>query len=163
MANFKELKLLDKIKILCSTLFFIGYFPLIPGTMGTLAVIPFYLLLSALAPNVIYVLVLVILVVMGLWSAHFAEDYFEKKDPKPVVIDEAAGYLMAMLFIHPTLLNILLGFIIFRLMDIIKPPPARSLEQWKGGAGIMADDLVAGFYTNLLLQVLLLMFKLIST
>ncbi len=161
MASFRTLQLAQKIKILLSTLFFIGTFPLFPGTVGTLAAIPLYLLLSMLAHNLIYIFILLTLITVGIWSSNFAEEYYNYRDPKPVVIDEVAGYLLAMLYIHPSLFNIFLGFIIFRILDIIKPPPARFLEQLKGGVGIISDDLVAGFYTNLLMQISLLILKLI--
>ncbi len=129
--------------------------------MGTLATIPLYLLLSIWLPNTLYLFVLVFIIFLGIWSANFAERHFNSKDPKPVVIDEAAGYLLTMLFIEPYLTNIALGFLIFRIMDILKPPPARWLEELRGGIGIVADDLIAGFYSNLVLQLTLFFLRIV--
>lgn len=153
MNRFQILRGSEKIKILFATFFFAGYFPLFPGTVGTLMTIPLYLALSLWLPTLFYVFFLILIIFLGIWSSNFAERYFDCKDPKPVIIDEAAGFLLTMLFIEPTLLHVLLGFILFRIMDIVKPPPARFLEKLEGGAGIVADDLVAGFYSNLLLQI----------
>lgn len=122
--------------------------------------IPLYLVISLWLPSLFYVFLLVLIIFLGIWSANFAEKHFSCKDPKPVIIDETAGFLLTMLFIEPTLVHILLGFIIFRIMDIVKPPPARFLEKLEGGSGIVADDLVAGFYSNLVLQLFLFLLNL---
>lgn len=106
-----------------------------------------------------HLLVLMILLVLGLWSSNFAEKYFSSKDPKPVVIDEMVGFLMAMLFLPLSFFTIISGFIIFRILDIVKAPPASLLEKLEGGAGIICDDLVAGFYTNILMRLLLIFLR----
>ncbi len=69
-----------------------------------------------------------------------------------IVIDEFAGQFLALLALPPTWPVLLAGFVLFRLFDIMKPPPARRLEALPGATGIMADDLLAGLYANLLLQ-----------
>jgi phosphatidylglycerophosphatase A len=155
LVRFKTLKGIEKVQILCATLLFVGYFPFFPGTVGTLATLPLYLLLSVWLPSILYLCALVLTIFLGIWSANFAERHYGSKDPKPVVVDEMSGFLLTMLFIEPSIVNIALGFFIFRIMDILKPPPARWLEELKGGIGIVADDLVAGFYSNLVLQVVL--------
>ncbi len=159
MADFKSLNTIEKARILCATLLFAGYFPLFPGTVGTLVTIPLYILLAAWLPSILYLCTLVIIIFIGIWSANLAERHYANKDPKPVVIDEMSGFLLTMLFVDPNPMNISLGFFIFRIMDILKPPPARWLEELRGGIGIVADDLVAGFYSNLLLQVILFLLR----
>lgn len=159
LTDFKSLKAGEKVRILCATLIFVGHFPLFPGTVGTLVTIPLYLLLAVWMPNILYICTLVVIIFIGVWSANLAERHYANKDPKPVIIDEMSGFLLTMLFIDPNPMNISLGFFIFRMMDILKPPPARWLEELKGGIGIVADDLVAGFYSNLLLQVILFVLR----
>lgn len=92
-------------------------------------------------------------IIMGVISSTHAERLFNKKDPSYVVIDEFAGYIVSLLFLPLSWGYIIAAFFLFRIFDIIKPPPLRKLEySLKGGFGIMADDIGAAVYTNLLLQ-----------
>jgi phosphatidylglycerophosphatase A len=94
--------------------------------------------------------VIAIVVVIGLWSATEAEHHFGGIDPGPVVIDEVVGMLIT-LALHPV--NIwgeIIGFFIFRVLDIVKPWPARRLELLPGGFGVVLDDVMAGVYGNLI-------------
>jgi phosphatidylglycerophosphatase A len=68
------------------------------------------------------------------------------------VVDEVCGYLVAMFLVPTSMVNIILGFFLFRCFDVLKPPPIRSLERLPGGFGIVADDLAAGIYSNIILQ-----------
>ena len=77
---------------------------------------------------------------------------FGEKDPGRVVVDEIAGQMVALLFVRPTALVLLAAFLLFRVLDVLKPWPARRLEDLPGGSGIMADDLMAGLYANLILH-----------
>ena len=79
-----------------------------------------------------------------------------RKDPGIVVIDEVVGQWVSLLFLPFTPATALVGFLLFRVMDVVKPWPARDFEAWPGGLGIMADDVMAGIYANLLLRVALL-------
>ena len=79
---------------------------------------------------------------------------FGKSDPGQIVIDEVCGYLITMFLISLSLKNIILGFLLFRLFDIVKPPPIRRLERLRGGFGIVSDDVLAGIYANLILQLI---------
>jgi phosphatidylglycerophosphatase A len=97
---------------------------------------------------------LVLVTLGGFWSAGAAEARYCKKDPGNVVIDEVAGQMLALLFLTPTPHILVAGFLLFRLLDILKPYPARRLESLAGAAGIMTDDLIAGLYSNLILQAL---------
>lgn len=101
----------------------------------------------------------VLLTGLGIWSANAVEPQWGKDDKK-VVIDEVAGMCISLLFIPLTLVNLLVGLILFRFFDILKPFYIRRLEKIPGGMGVMLDDVAAGIYANLLLQ-LLLYFKLI--
>jgi phosphatidylglycerophosphatase A len=88
----------------------------------------------------------------GTWAAGRAETILAKHDPGAVVVDEIAGQILTLAFVPMTPRTLLLGFVLFRALDILKPFPARRLESLPGGSGIMADDLMAGIYANLLLQ-----------
>ncbi|MDD3087577.1 MAG: phosphatidylglycerophosphatase A [Candidatus Omnitrophica bacterium] len=134
-----------------STFFYVGYLPLIPGTFASLAGILVYMLIQGYALN--YVLVTLLITITGFLVSGPAEKAMQRKDPPYIVIDEVSGMLLSLLFLPYDIRIIILAFILFRLLDTLKPYPAGSLEKLKAGAGIMADDLVAGIYTNIILQV----------
>jgi phosphatidylglycerophosphatase A len=141
------------IRIALATWFGCGYSPLVPGTVGTLGAVPLVLLLWWRGGWPAHIAAIVVVTAVGVWAADGAERHFGVKDPKPVVIDEVAGMLVATfpLFQLRWPWFLALSFVLFRAFDILKPWPARSLERLPGGWGIMADDLVAGLYANLLL------------
>ncbi len=96
----------------------------------------------------------VIVTGLGIWSANAVEPYWGKDDKK-VVIDEVAGMCISLLFIPLNLFTLVAAFILFRFFDIVKPFYIRKLEKIKGGLGVMLDDVAAGIYANLFLQLLL--------
>ena len=131
----------------------VGYIPFAPGTFGSLA----GLLLWWLLPNTASVQLALItaIFILGAWSGSVAERHFASTDPGPVVIDEVLGMLVT-LFLNPVgWVGAFLGFLLFRLSDIVKPFPANKLEQLHGGIGVMADDLMAAIYANLALRAVL--------
>ena len=89
--------------------------------------------------------------VIGVYSASRAAPEWGK-DPRQVVIDEGVGFLFAVAFLPPSAGTIIAGFFVFRAFDIVKPPPARQLEVMPGGWGIVADDVVAGLYSNVVIR-----------
>jgi len=91
----------------------------------------------------------------GVWSAGVAERMLARTDPGPVVIDEVVGVLITLAFLPVNAAGVLAGFLIFRILDIVKPWPASRFERLHGGLGIMADDAMAAVYGNLLMRVLL--------
>lgn len=146
-----------RIALIITTFFYVGYLPFIPGTFGSLAGIGVYYLIKG---NIIaYILTILLLAVLGLVSAGRAEKVFDIKDPKYVVIDEVVGMLLSLLFLPYNLTFIIMGFFVFRLMDTLKPYPIVLIERLHGGKGIMGDDIIAGIYTNIILQAVL---KLVS-
>lgn len=78
-----------------------------------------------------------------------------KKDAKCIVIDEVGGMLLSLIFIPHDIKLVIIAFLLFRILDMLKPYPIDALQNLKGSAGIMSDDLVAGLYTNIILQVVL--------
>lgn len=102
-------------------------------------------------PVFVPVLITVVLTLLGIWSATVVEQQWGK-DNYRVVIDEVAGMCLSLLFIPIHVKSLLAGLVLFRLFDIVKPLGIRQLEKLSGGWGVMLDDLLAGLYTNLLLQ-----------
>jgi len=134
---------------------YVGFAPVAPGTVGSAAAIPLFLLLRWAGSPWLEVAVCGVLVVAGAWSARLTERALGVEDPGPVVIDEVVGMLVSLLFLPGTWPVILAAFIAFRLFDIVKPWPAGRLEDVPGGWGVMADDVMAGVYANLTIQILL--------
>ena len=130
-----------------------------PGTWGSLAtVLLWWLLASHLPPGarLPVILVLILLsVAIGIPAATLEARGCGKKDPSHVVIDEVAGQLLTLVACPIVWQGLLAGFILFRAFDIVKPPPVRSLEKLPEGTGIVVDDLGAGVYALIVLQVLL--------
>ena len=134
------------------TLFGIGYLPIMPGTYASLAGLLLYLLIRR---NLfIYLTVTTIVIVVGFIVSNKAQNIFKTKDPSKFVIDELCGILIVYFFIPFKISNIILGFIIFRLLDILKVYPIYKLERLRKGWGIMLDDIAAGVFTNIVLQIL---------
>ena len=113
-----------------------GLIPVGPGTFGTLAAIPLFYVLS-LTPIYIYLVITVVIILISVWASTIAEEIFQKTDPGQVVADEVSGFLVAMILVPPTISNIFLGFLLFRLFDIAKPYPVRKFEKLPGGWGIV--------------------------
>ena len=131
---------------------FAGRFPIAPGTAGTVVGVAIYLVARDTAP-VPYMILGLLFCVLGTWAAGKAEILLDQKDSPSIVIDEIAGFLISMFMIPSGWGFILAGFLLFRAFDIIKPWPLHSLQDLHGGAGIMLDDIGAGIYTNIILQI----------
>ena len=95
-------------------------------------------------------------VAVGVLLGPWAERYYGRKDPGPVVIDEVAGYCVTLFQFEgfPGWRQMVAAFFLFRLFDVVKPPPARRIERWPRGWGIMLDDLFAGLYAFMVVHVL---------
>lgn len=149
----------------------VGLIPIAPGTWGSAVGVVIYLGLGRLTERVfnysvergldlapqqfpgilttVMLLTILLVALAGIWAGTRAEKLLGKKDPGAVVVDEVAGQLITFLFV-PWLTtwtwSVVAGFIAFRVFDIWKPYPVRRLEGLGGGLGIMADDMLAGFY-----------------
>ena len=131
-----------------------GYAPVAPGTAGSLVGLGVYALVRWYGGPGLEAIVLSAVVVVGVWSASVGERYFGKTDPGHVVIDEVAGMLLTLLWLPVTWVGALVGFLAFRVFDIIKPFPAGAAERLPRGWGVMADDLVAGAYAHLVVRLI---------
>ena len=154
---FKKAGLLDKGALILSSCFGFGLIPVAQGTFGTLAGIPLAVALAHLSPMAA-ASVLFFFVLLAIWASDRSAGALEKDDPAEVVIDEAAGLLLTLFLLPATGFNLCLGFILFRLFDILKPYPIRRLEKVGRGAGIVLDDLLAGIYANLCIRLVTLVF-----
>ena len=130
-----------------------GFSPFAPGTVGTMVAIPMELLFSSIFSPV-YELTILTFFFFSSWIAEKAQNHWQKRDDQRIVIDEIMGYFLTMLWIPKTLLFISVGFLLFRLLDIVKPFPCRQLEKVRGGFGVVLDDVFAGIYANIALQIL---------
>ncbi len=131
---------------------FIGYLPFAQGTIASFA--GFILLLLFKPPVYAHLLISIGLLVLGIFVSNKAEELFGDRDPHHVVIDELAGYFIAMLFLPAAVGYMIAGFFIFRFFDILKPAPIKQIESYfRGGYGIMFDDVFAAIYTNVILQI----------
>jgi phosphatidylglycerophosphatase A len=144
-----------RLAVLLATFGYVGHFPIAPGTAGSAAALVLYVLLRWTGSPLVEGGVVVLLLIAGIWAGSAAERHYGREDPGYVVIDEVVGMLVTLLFIPLSWSGVLLGFFLFRLFDILKPPPARQLEHLHGGFGIMLDDVVAGLFGNLALRLVI--------
>ncbi len=136
---------------------YLGYAPVASGTVGSLAALPLIFASGALFAfsPVLHLLTLSALIGVACVLAGAAEGYLGEHDSGKIVIDEIVGFLCATAWFDLTLPRLLIAFALFRLFDILKPPPARYFDrQVAGGLGVVFDDVVAGLYANLVLRLL---------
>ncbi len=136
-----------------------GLVPIAPGTVGSMEGVAIFLAIAMLHPgSATFVSVLatvsVVVFAVGVWASNRACEITGLQDPRLAVIDEVSGQLIALLpvaFWTPlSIAGIIVGFLLFRFFDILKPYPIRKLERLHGGLGVMADDVLAGVYSAVL-------------
>ena len=135
---------------LIATGFFAGYSHIAPGTVGTAVALCIYCLLPPLGP-LAWIVFLTVLFTVGVYTASAGEAVWGR-DPGYVVIDEFVGFFVTVCFLPPSVGLGVAAFFLFRVLDIVKPPPARQSEALPGGWGVVMDDVIAGVYGNLILQ-----------
>ena len=147
------MKLVDSFSQFISSVFGIGYLPFVPGTFGSIAGMAFFYFLKG--DNVMAGGIACALFLIGVIASERVERISGRKDPPFVVIDEVVGMFLSLLFLPVSVPVWVAAFLLFRLLDTVKPYPADVLQHCKGGLGIMCDDVVAGVYTNIILQIVL--------
>lgn len=139
----------DRLAVALATGLGAGLAPIAPGTAGTLVAVPLALACASLSVPV-YLALCAAVVALAIWAADRADRVLGTHDSGRIVIDEIAGYLVTMAWVDradPILLAT--GFAVFRLADIVKPPPARYFDRgFRGGVGVVLDDVVAGVYAS---------------
>lgn len=135
-----------------------GYIPFASGTFGSLAALIIYIILPKTEDYRAILFLIILFSITGtIVSSKFEKRY--GKDPAECTIDEWVGTWISLINLPKDILWISIAFLIWRLLDIIKPFPARQSEKLKGGFGIMADDIISGFYTFLIMQIILYLFN----
>jgi len=140
--------------LVLATWFGAGFSPVAPGTAGTLAAVPLFCLWMVLPP-LIYGVSLAAFAFLACWVSGRAEEILRGKDSSRIVIDEVVGFLVTMAYVPATWMHLLLGFVLFRVFDVAKPFPIRTLERHvPGGWGVVVDDVLAGIYAQAALRLL---------
>ncbi len=141
-----------RLGLFLATCGYVGFAPVAPGTFGSAVGVAAFFAIRASGSKAVELGAIVLLFAVGVWSASIAERALGKTDPGPVVIDEVVGMLITLALLPVNGLGVFVGFLVFRLFDVIKPWPARRFEALHGGLGIIADDAMAGVYGNLALR-----------
>ena len=146
----------DKTAVFLATGFYVGRIPLAPGTFGSLMGLPFCFLFAGIQLPAAMVAVSLI-IALAIWIAGAAAQTIGRPDPGCIVIDEIAGMVVTLIGLPFNPTTVIVGFVLFRILDILKPYPIRLLDKrLRGGVGIVADDVAAGFLANIILRILLL-------
>ncbi len=146
--------LFERICRFFATGFGVGYTPKAPGTAGAILGIPLGIAINQMQSTGGSFLILLFLTVFSCVCAHVTERGLGFKDPQIVVIDEIIGMAVALWLLPGSITVILVQFVLFRLFDIYKPFPVKQMEEiFRGGAGIVMDDVMAGVLANILFRV----------
>jgi phosphatidylglycerophosphatase A len=155
-------KVYDTFILFIATGMFVGYIPFAPGTFGSIIGIVIYYAASLYLDIYQSLILLIVLFLIGTFVAGKAEKMLHEQDSGKIVIDEIVGMYITMFFIPLNFANVLIGFICFRTLDIIKPYPISYIDKHvHGGIGIMLDDVAAGIPANIFVRVLIFLFEII--
>ena len=135
---------------------FTGYSPIAPGTAGSLLALLIFIFIPELS-SVYWIGIIIVLFFVGVYCSTQLEKEYEH-DPSQANIDEIVGMFIALVWLPKTWVIIFAGFFLFRIFDIVKPYPANKLESLPKGWGVMADDVLAGIYANIVLQIGVLLY-----
>lgn len=145
----------DLITRFIATGFFSGYVPKAPGTAGSFVAALFFLIPGFHQPIVLFPLTVLFFAIGGVTAGKMEQHLGQ--DPSIVTVDEVVGMWMSLWFVPFTLVNLAIAFIVFRVLDILKPYPAGVIDSRPGGWNIMLDDVIAALYTNFILQAAILL------
>lgn len=137
-----------RLSLAVATALGVGYVPFAPGTFGSLAGLVVFVAVRATGQPVVELAAIVAVFFAGVWAATVAESHFGLIDPGPVVIDEVLGMLVTLALLPVSVFGALVGFVLFRIFDVLKPPPCNQLEALRGGWGVMSDDFMAAVYAH---------------
>jgi phosphatidylglycerophosphatase A len=147
---------MDRLCKLIASVFYIGYLPVAPGSLGSFTALFLYFFIKD-SPGMMS-LGIVSCFILGILTAGRAERVFGSQDSDEIIIDEFTGMLVSLYLLPPTMGYVVSAFLLFRFFDIVKPRPINKLETIGGSWGIMLDDLMAGVYTNVILQLVFRIF-----
>ena len=143
---------MQRLGLFIATCGYLGYVPIAPGTFGSAAGLAVFYAVRSSGSTTVELAAIVLLFAIGIWSGTAAEHHFGGIDPGPVVLDEVVGMLITLALLPVNLTGAIVGFLIFRVLDIVKPWPSGQFEKLPGGLGVMADDGMAAVYGNLLMR-----------
>lgn len=143
---------MNRVALFLATCGYLGFVPIAPGTFGSAAGLLVLYAVRSTGSTLVELAAIVGLFAIGVWSATAAERQLGGIDPGPVVLDEVVGMLITLALIPVSVMGAVVGFFVFRLLDIVKPWPAGAFERLPGGVGVMADDGMAAIYGNLVMH-----------
>lgn len=146
---------MKRLALVIASFGYVGFFPIAPGTAGSLAALAPYAFVRWIGMPAFELGLIALVLGGGIWAANGAERALGQKDPGPIVIDEVLGMLITLALVPLSVTGVVLGFLWFRLFDVVKPFPADRMERLPGGLGVMLDDAVAGLYAHLALRLCL--------
>jgi len=158
LQNSSEIKINFFEKLIGSG-FYTGYIPFASGTFGSIAALLIYWIPGFENPLVMY-LVIILVGVFGIYVGNKFEKKYGK-DPAECTVDEMVGQWISLLFVPKTIVLSAIIFFMWRFFDIVKPFPARRLEDLPGGLGIMIDDVISGFYSLIIIHLILIIFNIV--
>lgn len=147
---------LFKLRVFAAVGFGSGLAPVAPGTFGTMGALLCFLPFAPLAAGhpALYAVTVAGLIVVAVWCSEAGEAHYKRHDVGHIVIDEFAGFFVTMFLVPANVRTLALAFVLFRIFDIVKIPPARQIDKgWPGGWGVVMDDVVSGVYANLAMQI----------
>lgn len=143
---------MDRIGLFIATCGYLGYVPVAPGTFGSAAGLLVFYAVRSTGSTAVELAAIIVLFAIGIWSGTVAEHHFGGVDPAPVVLDEVVGMLITLAFLPVSAAGAIVGFLVFRVLDVVKPWPSARFERLPGGLGVMADDGMAALYGNLAMR-----------
>ena len=143
---------MNRVGLFIATCGYLGYVPVAPGTFGSAAGLAAFFALRGSGSTTVEVTAILLLFAVGVWSGTIAERHFGGVDPAPVVMDEVVGMLITLAFLPVNATGAVVGFLVFRVLDVFKPWPSARFERLPGGLGVMADDGMAAIYGNLVMR-----------
>jgi len=148
---------MNRVGLFIATCGYLGYVPVAPGTFGSAAGLAVFFLIRSTGSVTLELAAILVLFAIGIWSGTIAEHYFGGVDPAPVVMDEVVGMLITLAFLPVSTAGAIVGFLVFRVLDVFKPWPSARFERLPGGLGVMADDGMAAIYGNVMMHGLIWM------
>jgi phosphatidylglycerophosphatase A len=143
---------MSRLGVFVATCGYLGYVPIAPGTFGSAAGLAVFVAVRSTGSVTVGLATIVILFAIGVWSGTVAEHHFGGVDPGPIVLDEVVGMLITLALLPVNVTGAIVGFLVFRVLDVIKPWPSDGFEKLPGGLGVMADDGMAAVYGNLMMR-----------
>ena len=145
-----------RLALFIATVGYVGYAPVAPGTFGSAAGLAVFYAIRSTGSAASEIGAIVALFALGAWAGTIAAHHFGGVDPCPIVPGELVGMLITLFILPVNGAGVLVGFVVFRVLDVIKPFPSARFEKLPGGLGVMADDTMAAIYGNLAMRGIML-------